>query len=197
MDIFEEAKKVDWNNTESAIEYYESHKLFFQNDQHFNDDHTNRDLASMNLMYGNALLKRSHYKKALPVVEQTKSLLERLSKDFIGYEHLFEKVLFLEARTLHGLKKYFQSVKIFKELTEMDSENYSYRNWYFSSIVQISDSTLIAVCIIAAIFFALDIYTAIHAMNSVNFNLFGVSIIIVSLTIHHSLKYLLKKKLKL
>lgn len=197
MEILKKIKKVDWNNTNSAIEFYETHKLFFENDQVFVDDYTIREIASIKVMYGEALFERSYYEEVLPIVEQTKILLERLNEEYYGYVHLYERTRFLEARTLYRIKKYIQAAKIFKELVELDSNNYNYRDWYHSSIVQYSDSILIAAGIIAVLFFALDIYTVIRDIESMNFNLIGMTIIVVSFLTHYSIKYYFKLKLNL
>jgi len=139
MNLEEEVKKVNWSNSSDVIDFYESHKLFFNNTDSINDEKTISAVISIMYHYANSLFLKNHFNRVYPVIDKAKKLLNKVPRGSNDYSTLYENLLFLEARTLNNHKLYRKAKPLFEELVVHDPDNISYREWYLNNKISMYD----------------------------------------------------------
>lgn len=133
LKIFDELKKLDWNNDDEIIDYYESHSLFFSKSDKLPDPDALATAVNVTLRYGYALHYKSYYKRVFNTVRHANKLIRKLSPAHPKYNDFVYDALYLEARTLNLMHKFREAYPIFKYLCQQDPENYNYRKWFIDT----------------------------------------------------------------
>jgi tetratricopeptide (TPR) repeat protein len=124
--------KVNWNNKDSIIEFYNKNLLYFNNFNLLTDIESIIDITETKLAYCNALEFRHKYSMILPVLEHIENLLPKI-KDSDDYDRIYEKYLFNKGFAFERLKNFNESQKCFDQLLKMHPDDELYKRWYRSN----------------------------------------------------------------
>ena len=191
MNIREEAKKVDWNNSKKVVDFYESHKLYFSNADKIGDDDTLLYIVSIKHHYANALFLKSHYDKTYPVIDDAMGILDRVTSQPELVEKLRTLFTFLKARALNNQKNYHKAHPILKKLLDEDPDNITYRDWYLNNKmgtlnIYFWGITVVGVCLVFT-YWIFDIEASL--------DLIGLFIIVGGYLSHEAIHWRFKSKL--
>ena len=128
--INQKAEKVDWNNSDSIIDFYEGSKLYFDNYQLLEGQDSITDAIDVKLRYISALIDKNRYNRAIPICDEIDWLILKVENNK-ELKKKFKIANQFNLGVLKGyLKSYNESLKIFSELIQSDSENDLYHDWY-------------------------------------------------------------------
>ena len=129
-----ELYKIDMNNPEDILKFYQKHKLCYENLNKAIDKMTIEEFILVKQKYCIALETKNKYSEAIIVLEQVYILLDRLkNKSSRYYSSLYEKTLFWEGIFLGRQEKYTESNEVFKKLILLDPKNEKYEDWYLTN----------------------------------------------------------------
>ena len=195
MDLAKEIHKVNWNDDNAVIKFYESHRLYFQNHHLIDDQDSLVKILYIKLKYGNVLFLRSYYDKVYPILDQAKMLLSKIDKGRNEYDDLYVKTRFLEGRTLNNHKKFKESDQIFKELVQKDPDNYTFREWYYNNKVRKFDIYHYVAAGIGVSLVGIDIiFRFINPINA-ELSTIGIGVLVATYFTHHLLVSNAKSKI--
>jgi hypothetical protein len=128
--IRNEARKVDWQDNESILNFYEKNQLYFDNYKLIKEEKNIVDIIQMKARYIDALISKKRYTKALKIVEHNDFLLKEIEGKSEQYDNLKTGNLFHYGALNGWLKHYRLSYDTFSELVKIDPENDLYKDWH-------------------------------------------------------------------
>lgn len=192
--IDEQAKQIDWKNHITAIQFYESNGLYFDNFQHISDEDRISNCIDYKLFYCNALNSKSEFDKLFIVLEHITYLREKLNQNHWNYIESGNHSSFLKGMALNSTKKHNDAYIIFKKLTQENKDNYHYKtwfdfvsldryNWIFNGLIYLGG----ALCF-------LDLLFSLDEKMDIDPGTIGLVILALSLVFQKGLNYYYKRK---
>jgi tetratricopeptide (TPR) repeat protein len=130
MNIDEEIKNVNTNDYNQVINFYESHKLYFDNYQRLEDSDRIGKFIDIKLVYCNSLTHKQHLDKILKTLREVDELLIKLPIDYWSYKESERQSRFLKAIALSGQKKFKEAYPLLKKLITEDPDHHHYKVWF-------------------------------------------------------------------
>tara|TARA_R110001583_G_C5635407_1_gene407416 strand:- start:1672 stop:2274 length:603 start_codon:yes stop_codon:yes gene_type:complete len=127
--ILSEADDIDWGNTDSVCNFYESQYLFFNNYKNLKDIEDIIEIVHIKARYIESLIDRKHYTKALEIVVHIDFLLEQIKGKTDEYPKLEMENLFHNGLLNSRLKNHKTALYMFQRLVIIDKDNDLYQNW--------------------------------------------------------------------
>jgi hypothetical protein len=121
------------NNPDIVIDYYSKNILFFNNIKKFNDKVELKHFIEITWQYLNAIYKKDRFNETVDNANRNLLIInneiDRLGADDIKDEW-YNDILHFKGMASYRLRDYKTSTPIYKYLTEVDSKNDNFKNWY-------------------------------------------------------------------
>jgi hypothetical protein len=128
--IRKEARKVNWQDYESILNFYETNQLYFDNYKLIKEEKNIVDIIQMKSRYIEALISKKRYTKALKTVEHNAFLLKEIDGESELYDKMNTDNMFQYGALNGWLKHYRLSYDTFSKLVKIDLENDLYKGWH-------------------------------------------------------------------
>ncbi len=132
LEIYSDFYEIDPNDSMGIIRLYEKNQLLLDNKSTFKDKDDFNDFALLLGQYVISLEKMGKYSKSvkysdklLDIIDLKKDEFNIIKKDFTTYWSIMTS----KGRALYHIKDYKNSIPIFEELLEWDSDNDNFKNW--------------------------------------------------------------------
>lgn len=178
--IDDEIDKVDWHNSDSISQFYESNQLYFDNYELIADESRVADFINIKLHYVNALYNKAHYDKVLKILKHVKDLLDKLPKEHWDYLKSERYVRFMTGRVYSDRNKFRDAVHIFKDLVKEDPEHHYYKVWLDHARLGVYNWIFNTVTAVGVILMLLNISFHLDNRTGIKFGLMGATITLVS-----------------
>jgi len=161
LEIYSDFYEIDPNDSMGIIRLYEKNQLLLDNKSTFKDKDDFNDFALLLGQYVISLEKMGKYSKAvkysdklLDLIDLKKDEFNITKKDFTTYWSIMTS----KGRALYNIKDYKNSIPIFEELLEWDSDNDNFKNWLDASKSRQRNSINKYLYIIASILIMTEIF---------------------------------------
>lgn len=161
LEIYSDFYEIDPNDSMGIIRLYEKNQLLLDNKSTFKDKDDFNDFALLLGQYVISLEKMGKYSKAvkysdklLDLIDLKKDEFNITKKDFTTYWSIMTS----KGRALYNIKDYKNSIPIFEELLEWDSDNDNFKNWLDASKSRQRNSINKYLYIIASILIITEIF---------------------------------------
>lgn len=151
------------------IEKYEENILFFNNLLRNGHKEDIEFVIPIKMYkYADPLQETGKYKKALTVLSEIETDLEKLKGQSKWYNQYLEGVTFLKGVCLGRLKKYTDSNKEFEKLLRKDSDNDNFIEWYKSNMKKQISSIFDKIAVIGLIIYLVILFADINGFKIEN-----------------------------
>jgi len=191
-----ELYKIDMNNPEDILKFYQKHVQYYENLNKAIDRMTIEEFIVVKQKYCIALETKNKYSEAIIILQKVYILLDRLkNKSSKYYNSLYEKTLFWEGIFLGRQNKYTESNEIFKKLILLDPKNERYQDWYLTNKECLIKNKI---DIMEYLFSASFFITVIWGDKLFDSTIFYVKLIVIALLISIvTIKQLYRKMIKM
>jgi len=195
-EIRTELYKIDMNNPEDILKFYQKHVQYYENLNKAIDRMTIEEFIVVKQKYCIALETKNKYSEAIIILQKVYILLDRLkNKSSKYYNSLYEKTLFWEGIFLGRQNKYTESNEIFKKLILLDPKNERYQDWYLTNKECLIKNKI---DIMEYLFSASFFITVIWGDKLFDSTIFYVKLIVIALLISIvTIKQLYRKMIKM
>ena len=179
--IRQEGKKVDWQNHDSIIKFYEKNQLIFDNYDLITNEEDIEDIIQMKIRYINSLNAKKRFTKAFNIISHLDKMINKLNENSVIYEKYNMEKLFYYGVLKGNLKDYLKSYSTFSKLVNLDPENDLYKEWHVAMKMEVQYLYLRYVSFIglAIVLGNIILDLAFEYKMNTNIKLFGWLLIIV------------------
>jgi hypothetical protein len=193
--INDDIAHVDWKHDDQAIEFYEKHKLYFDNFELIEDREKIVQFIRIKLRYAESIYKKFRYDQVLEVTAQVEKLNQKLHQDDPEFVKADQYQRFLAGMVLGKKKLFRKSNKIFKTLVAEDPQNHMYRVWKSHTTLGLYNWVFNGIAIAGGVLVLADLVFSLEEKYNVAFNTIGLTMTLVAFLTQEGFKLYFKKKL--